>query len=142
MVRAVLENERVTLIARGIFIALLVAGVVVSSIALRISQQALSDQREGRSIAVQTTCIAISAVVDAGRATLLAGGRPQPQPFERNLLKLGFPPLAKREKAAQIAAATYSRSIASRVAAITGRVDLVKPDGSLDCNRLREAART
>ena len=50
--------------------------------------------------------------------------------------------MEKREKAAQIAAATYSRAIASRVAAITGRADLVKPDGSLDCNRLKEAART
>ena len=75
--RAVLESERVTLIARGIFIALLVAGVVVSSVALRISQQALSDQRKGRAIAVQTTCIAISAVVDAGRATLLVGRNPR-----------------------------------------------------------------
>ena len=140
--RSLLENERVARVARGIFIALLVAGVVVSSVALRFAQKALSDQREGRAVAVQTTCTVISAVVDAGRATLLAGGAPQPQPFERNLLRLGFPSLVKRQKAAQIAAATYSRSIANRVAAITGRRDLVKPDGSLDCDRLREAAKT
>lgn len=136
-----LASPRVLRVARGVFIVLLAVGVTSNAIAIRVALDADQGQREGRRVAVQTTCAAISAVIDAGRATILAAGQEQPQPFERNLLKLGYPSLERRRTASELAAATYARSIAGRVAAITGSKGLVRPDGSLDCARLRKAAR-
>lgn len=133
------DRDRVIRIARGVFVVLLVVGVFVNAIAIRVARNADEQQRKGRQIADQSTCAAISAVVDAGRATLLAGGKAQPEPFETNLRKLGYPSLARRRKAAELAAATYARSIATEVARITGRDDLVNADGTLDCARLGKA---
>lgn len=134
-----LDRARVTRIARAAFIVLVVVGVLTNAVAIRVARHADEHQREGRQLADQSTCAAISAVVDAGRATLLGGGKAQPQPFESNLRKLGYPTLQRRRKAAELAAATYARSIATEVARITGRNDLVNADGTLDCARLGKA---
>jgi hypothetical protein len=135
-----LDDQRLMRAARGLFVVLVVMGVLLNAVAIQVAQRADEAQREGRRIAVQSTCAAISAVVDAGRATLLAGAKAQPQPFERNLLKLGFPSLERRRKASELAAATYARSIATEVARITDRKDLVNRDGTLNCALLNKAA--
>ena len=135
-----LDDPRVTRIARASFVVLVVVGVLCNAVAIRVAVHAADQQREGRKIAVATTCAAISAVVDAGRNTLKAGGKAQPQPFERNLLKLGYPSLEQRRAGTELAAATYARSISSEVARVTGRKDLVNRDGSLNCGRLRQEA--
>lgn len=117
---ALLDSERVMRAARIVFLTLLVAGVGLNGIAIRVARNADRHQREGRQVAIQTTCTAISAVVNAGRRALIERGRA----------------LGQTPGEYELAAATYARSIATQVAQITRRSDLVNQDGTLDCTRL------
>ncbi len=107
-----------------------VAVVVVASVLLvfgRVGQntEAVSEaERDARTqqVALQVMCEVSSALAEAGREIIRGpGGRVDP----------------RRE----VIGATYARGVANRVQAITGRRDLVRADGSLDCARLRGVAR-
>lgn len=143
------------------FLALVVAAMILGAVALTMQVNQSRDvrdlaqrnrtaiavalvaqrrEREGRLIASTFTCAVADAVATAGRDVLLAGGKPQPEPFESNLLRLGFPSLKVRRAAAIAGAAAYVFQIRQRVAKQTGRSDLVRNDGSLDCRRLTAVA--
>lgn len=132
-----LGSPRAVRAGRAIGMVLLVVAVASNGVAIRFAIRAEKEQRRGRQISTQTTCAATSAVIEAGRQTILAGGRRQPDRFERNLAKLGYPPLEARQKAAELAAQAYARAIASKVQEITGRTDLVQRNGALDCDHLK-----
>lgn len=100
------------------------------------------DQRTGRRVAVGATCAAVSGVIEAGRATIASGVIIKPKLFERNLERLGLPPVDVRRDSAEDAAVAYSRAIAIRVAQATHNSSLVRKNGTLDCRRLQVAART
>jgi hypothetical protein len=101
------------------------------------------DVNTGRRQGIGITCGATNAVIDAGRAAI---GTPTnfPPALERNLRQLGFPPREQREQASRRAAEQYARSIATGVVrnAKDPRKarDVVRPDGSLDCDRLAAVA--
>lgn len=137
-------------------IAMMVLGLlafVAGGLMLRAQQQHLSDQQrvateqradilrqqaqivEGRRLARRVVCSAVSAVIDAGRATITGGAAPGPPAFTHALERLGYPPLAKRRVAARQAADGYANLIATSIAKASGVRGLVKPDGSLDCDR-------
>lgn len=103
--------------------------------------QLAGDVNDGRRQGIGITCGATNAVIHAGRATIGASSRFPPQ-LERNLRELGFPPRQQRERAAEGAAQRYARSIASGVVRNAGRDarDVVRRDGSLDCDRLAAVA--
>jgi hypothetical protein len=90
--------------------------------ALTISQGQVSaikvNQKEaqaGRAIAISVTCAALSAVIDQGRATISASDT----------------------RKARRAADTYRDGIAQRVQRQTGVGNLIREDGTLDCDRLQ-----
>lgn len=94
---------------------------------------------QGRKAAVAVTCSAISAVIDAGRATIGASINVSPK-LERNLRRLGYPSKHQRQKNAKVAARRYATSISRAVARETGTKGLVHKDGTLNCNRLKKAS--
>jgi hypothetical protein len=100
----------------------------------------VNDIQEGRRVGTNVTCSATSAIIDAGRDTLKNSATIKPTEFEQNLVNLGLPRKEARTKAADEAAKRYGQSIASAVAKQTGRDDIVRPDGSLDCAALKRAA--
>lgn len=101
----------------------------------------VDDIQDGRRIGTNVTCSATSAIIDAGRDTLRNAATITPTKFERNLVALGLPRKKARTEAANQAAKKYGESIASAVAVQTGRNDIVRPDGSLDCAALQRATR-
>lgn len=117
---------------------IIITGVVL--IALSRSQDAVNRQAEGRRVAGAVTCSAISAVIDAGRATIQSGGKIDPREFERNLEKLGLPPRDVRMERSRTAAESYARLIAQRVVEESKVPGLVREDGTLDCRKLRVIA--
>jgi hypothetical protein len=129
--------------------ALLIAAYAVFGVEGKVDQatvnattarQVAASQLEGRKTAVSITCGAISAVIEAGR-TSITGGAVPPGRFERNLVRLGYPPEAERKAAAKKAADAYSLSIAKAIERESGVQGIVSETGSLDCDRLRRAAR-
>ena len=134
-----LSTPKALRIGRHVLMVLIVCAIVSNGIALRYAIHADQSQREGRQIAAQTTCAALGAVIDAGRATIRSGGA-LPRKLERFLEGYGYPSREERKTAAELAAASYARAITTRVQTITGRSDLVRRDGSLDCARLREVS--
>lgn len=134
-----LERPKVVRAGRYLVVVLVALAVISNAFALRYAIHADSQQAEGRRIATATNCAAISAVIDAGRATI-QGGTPLPPRLQRELERYGYPTPEERKQAARLAAAAYARSITSRVQEFTGRKDLVEKDGSLDCAKLREEA--
>lgn len=101
-------------------------------------QTKVDRQREGRAIAINVMCGGISAVIEAGRATITGSSRSFSPEFERNLERLGYPPRKQRTQAANAAAKAYAAAIAKSVQEESGVKDLVRKDGSLDCARLRK----
>jgi hypothetical protein len=73
-----------------------------------------NQRQEGRAIAIQASCAATSAVIDAGRRTILTGGDLPPK-FARELERLGYPSAQARKARARAAAEAYARSIAEAV---------------------------
>lgn len=135
-----LASPRVLRVLRVLGGVLVVAAIVSNGVAIRVALHTQAQQNEDRRLAQDFSCAVASAVVDAGIATIKAGGTLPPE-FERNLRKLGYPSAEERKVGQELAAAAYARSIATRVQASTGRTDLVRPDGSLDCKRLRQVTR-
>lgn len=130
--------ERTGRILGGI---LLVAALATNGYAVRVALSTQQHERDGRVVAATALCAVAGAVVDAGR-TVLRGSAADvlPPRFERNLRRLGRLPLAQRRDAADATAAAYARAIQDRVRKVTHRDDLVRKDGSLDCERLRRVA--
>lgn len=120
----------------------LILTTVVVVVALIRAQDAIDAQNAGRRAAGAVTCSAISAVIDAGRATIDSGGRIDPRKFERNLERLGLPPRDVRARKARTAAESYARLIAQRVTTESGVPGLVRRDGTLNCERLGVVARS
>lgn len=131
-----LDNPRILRYARNTFIVLTALTVVSNGIAIRVALRADSQQREGRDIARDFSCATTSAVIDAGIATIKGGGQLPPR-LQRELQRFGYPSRGERDTANALAAAAYARRVATKVQEFTGRSDLVRPDGSLDCARLR-----
>lgn len=122
-------RDLVTIIA----LAFALAGVVRS-------QQAVTRQDEGRRIGSAVTCAAVSAVIDAGRATIKAGAIVRPREFAEALQELGLPSPDTRRALAAAAAQQYATAISRAVVEQSGVQGLVRDDGTLDCARLRAAA--
>lgn len=101
----------------------------------------VNDVQEGRRVGTNVTCSATSAIIDAGRDTLKNSATIRPTKFEENLVKLGLPRVKARKAAADEAAKRYGQSIATAVAQQTGRDDIVRADGSLDCKALQRAVK-
>lgn len=117
--------------------ALMVVALVKSQDAVTRSQNALQAQVEGRRIGQLVTCSSISAVIDAGRATITGSNSIGPPRLERSLEALGLPPQRVRERQAQLGARLYAQSIAQKVETASGVRGIVKKDGSLNCALLR-----
>jgi hypothetical protein len=105
-----------------------------------VAAQVTSSQVEGRRTAVAITCGAVSAVIESGRASILAGVQLPPK-LERRLVSYGYPTKPERVVAARKAANAYSLGIASAVEKESGVQGIVRRDGSLDCGLLLKAAR-
>jgi hypothetical protein len=128
----------------GTLFALIIAAYAVFGIEQKVDQAAVDatvakrlafQQSEGRRIALGVTCGALRGVEDAGRLVLT-----QRLPRTAGL----FPPPTKRERRtrAQIARA-YNRVITDRIvleAGVAG-AEVIEPNGSVNCDRLREVAR-
>jgi hypothetical protein len=104
---------------------------VNATVAKRLAQT----QGEGRRVALGVTCGALRGVEDAGRLVLT-----QRLPGTAGL----FPPATNRERRdrAQIARA-YNRVITDRIvleAGVAG-AEVIEPNGSVNCDRLREVAK-
>lgn len=105
------------------------------------AKSAFRAQQDGRRIGSSITCSSISAVIDAGRATLIASSRISPHQFELALEGLGLPPQRVRAKQAKVAADLYAQSIALKVQRASGVKGVVREDGTLNCAVLRRAAK-
>lgn len=148
---AVEHHERTSLIRlrenfyRDIWLLVLTVVLVIMAVgASNDAGKALTKtqrQQEGRAVAVNVVCGSTSAIIEAGRATITGGGGVSPQ-LARNLERLGFPPKRVRDVAAKRAARLYAKSIADAVERESGVRGLVRPDGSLDCFRLRRVTNT
>lgn len=99
-------------------------------------------QRDGRAVAIDALCGAISGVVEAGRATITAGtGKDDKETaFTRALVRLGYPPISVRRTQANDAAKAYGKAIAKAVEDATKQKHLTRKDGSLDCSRVKRVA--
>jgi hypothetical protein len=126
---------------RWVLVWLLTLGLGVW-LPLFLNAKRINDIQKGRQSSVATTCAATNAVVLAGQATLRAGGAPLPPRLEASLRALGYPTLAQRQAQAAKAARAYSLTISRAIAQSAHRNDLVSPDGSLRCDRLRSLAQT
>jgi hypothetical protein len=110
-------------------VAVVVAGVAVFAAGFSVlnTQSDVERQKEGRAIAVDVLCGFGNGVAEAGRKALAGelagqrGGR-------------GLPASAQRD---------YVQTITSTLLAEAGinARDVIRPDGQVDCSRLRRAAR-
>ena len=92
-------------------------------------------QSEGRRIALGVTCGALRGVEDAGRL-VLTNKLPGTERF--------VPPSTRREqRIREIFARSYNRVITDRIVKEAGVVgaEVIEPNGSVNCERLREVAR-
>lgn len=118
------------------FWLLLISGLV--ALALANAQDALDRQQEGRKVALTVSCAVLSSVSEAGRQVIVRGSEQPDSPFMRFLEQHGYPRLAAREKAGQMAAEAYVAGISARIERSVGhRGDgLVNRDGTVNCVRL------
>jgi methionine synthase II (cobalamin-independent) len=104
---------------------------VEATTAKRLAEQ----QSEGRKVALGVTCGALRGVEDAGRLVLT-----QRLPGTSAL----YPPSTSRErKARRQVAQAYNRVITDRIvqeAGVAG-AEVIEPNGSVNCDRLREVAK-
>jgi hypothetical protein len=95
--------------------------------------QIQDQRRQGAGI----NCGISSAIIEAGRATITNGGTLPPK-LERFLERHGFPPAPVRERQAAMTARRYAQSISTAVARSVGPGSgVIRPNGSIDCARLR-----
>jgi hypothetical protein len=104
------------------------------------AKQVADAQRVGRRTAVSITCGATSAIIEAGRATIINGAELPPR-LERHLTRFGYAPRAQRRRAARATADRYSRGIAAAIELESGVQGVVRENGTLDCKRLLVVAR-
>lgn len=128
--------------------ALIIAGIALA-IALTLALGVLGtngkveSQREGRRVAVDVLCGGLSAVAEAGRATITGSTDSLSPELTAFLERHGYPPLAVREREAEAGGKAYAKLIADAVAKRAKRTDLVDAKtGALKCERLLEAAQT
>jgi hypothetical protein len=130
-------------------LALVIAAYAVLGVERKVDQAAVDatvakrvavSQSEGRRIAIGITCGAVSSVIEAGRATILAGVQLPPR-LERRLVSYGYPPRAKRIAAARQSAQQYSAGIANAVEKESGVQGIVRENGTLDCVKVKQASR-
>jgi hypothetical protein len=125
-------------------LALIIAAVAVFGVEQKVDQAAVNatvakqlaeSQSQGRRIALGVTCGALRGVEDAGRAVIT-----QRLPGTARL----YPPTTRREvrARAQVARA-YNRVITDRIVQEAGAngAEVIEPNGSVNCDRLREVAR-
>jgi hypothetical protein len=96
----------------------------------------LIDVQQGRVIGSAVSCGATSAIIEAGRQTIAGPGRADPK-TEPVLRSLGFPPFKVRKKQAELEAARYALAISRSIERQSHVRGLVRPDGSLDCRKLK-----
>lgn len=123
--------DRTLRIIRGAMIVFGVMNVLALGLSYKTVEdlkQVQRDQQDGRRAAVGATCAINAAIIDAARETILARDSKPGQSEGERILREGV-------------ADTYSTRIALEVERETGQRGLVKPDGSLDCRRLRKIGR-
>lgn len=102
----------------------------------------VDDVQDGRRVGTSVTCAGLTATIDAGRDQISSAARIRPRELELNLMKLGLPKKEARARAADAAADAYARSISQAVAREAGAESarqIVRTDGSLDCDALKAA---
>lgn len=112
-------------VLRGLTILAFFVVLSLAALGFGLSRQntLANEQVEGRRLAINALCGAISGVADAGRDVIQGGGRTEAQKAQAGIL-----------------AATYVRKIGESVAAVAGARGLVAKDGTLDCTKLRNRA--
>jgi hypothetical protein len=127
-------------IRAGDVLALFATGLAVW--AVHDSERSIDRVQEGRRTSLSVTCGAVSALSEAGRATITSG-QTFPPKFEAFLEEHGFPPAGERKAQAQIAADAYVQAVSNGVQQQVGPIgqSLVNRDGTLNCKRLRSLAR-
>lgn len=118
-----------------LYVAIALTGIVSD---VEDAQQRI---QSGRKFSVEVICTATSAVIDAGRETIIGGAAGVGGEFAKNLEALGYPPRKVREDQADKAAEAYANAISRRVEQRTGVRGVVRDDGTLNCERLNELAR-
>lgn len=131
---------RRALVAQMIVAVACIGSLAIGGVTLRRTHDLTVQQAQGRVIAVDALCASSSAVIDAGRQTITGAQGALPTKLERALERLGYPPRRVRRAQALAAARAYGASIAQRVERATHVKGIARPDGSLDCKRLRTAS--
>lgn len=111
---------------------------VVSLVAVIAAVSAVEAQKDGRRIASTATCVAIGAITKAGQAAVAKSATPIRGAYAENLRRLGAPTQKQREAAAMAARVEYGRTIARDIEQRTGIPGIARPDGTIDCARLRQ----
>lgn len=116
----------------------------VSCLAIIGNYNTLHTQTRGRHFAIAVICAFGNAGEEAGRSVLAASGQMPETRFTRNLERLGYPPFPVRRRQGNTAASEYVKSISTRVQRQVGRrvPGLIRPDGTLSCERLQRLADT
>lgn len=133
--------------SRGLYIVAVGLAFVMGLLVVRLDKVD-REQRDGRKVGLGVTCGVLSGVTEAGRRTIEAGAMPATTPqglrFDRNLQRLGYPPVAARQAAASAAADHYVQLIVREVEQTSGVKGLVITKGSqrgkLDCKKLGRVA--
>ena len=108
--------------------------LVLAAIAVFGNQSDLERQKEGRGIAINVLCSVSNGTVDAGRL-ILTDKLPGTEPYRQ-------PRSAAQRKAADAYAKSYGRVISEAVVAQAGvrADDVIRKDGTVDCDALKRAA--
>jgi hypothetical protein len=124
--------------------ALVIAALAVISVERKVDQATVDatvakrlaeTQSDGRRIALGVTCGALRGVEDAGRLVLT-----NRLPGTERL----YPPATARQRRARAQVArAYNRVITDRIVMEAGAngAQVIEPNGSVNCDRLREVAR-
>lgn len=117
---------------------------VLVVVALSSIHAQTNEIQAGRRNTSGISCAVSAAVVKAGRVIIVSSSEQGlPPRLEMFLEEHGLPPKAVRDKAAQQSAKSYTAGINAEIVKVSG-VDAQKvlnPDGTLNCNKLRELAR-
>jgi hypothetical protein len=121
---------------RDLWLLIITGGMLLLAILLVNN---VNSQAKGRHFTVGFTCAALSAISQEGRE-VIAGPQKLNTPFERNLERLGYPPVAVRRAQAQAAAQAYVRGISNRIQEQVGYKGsrLIRADGTIDCTKLQK----
>lgn len=104
--------------------------------------------QEGRKAGTELTCAISTAVVVAGRNLVESSGKaPMPPKLEAFLVSLGYPDPQQREAQSREAGRRYVQHVSEAIEQAAGvqglkvGSEILNPDGTVDCARLREVAR-